>query len=228
MGYGMETKYIAVLGHLSLVGKASVEQTWSTLRSDAPAGSSTIETTACGGWNTGDTLMIGGAMHNWTGIKHAWFLSAERCHISSIAVASEGCVIRCTSSFNCTHSGPAQKHEASFGGMPVTLMHSRSRGGRVQVVGMEDKNKALAEQHYGAVLAILKPKKKGYDKALAKRFKMEFKTRAINAAIEGIKYDPPDECRRSQGSAVIVNVNFRVAVGGTLVGVCFFCRRYGR
>ena len=56
---------------------------------------------------------------------------------------------------------------------------------------MEDKNKALAEQHYGAVLAILKPKKKGYDKALAKRFKMEFKTpERINAAIEGIKYDP--------------------------------------
>ena len=209
MGYGMETKYIAVLGHLSLVGKANVEQTWSTLRSDAPAGSSTIETKACGGWNTGDTLMIGGAMHNWTGIRHAWYLSAERCDISSIAVASEGCVIRCTSSFNFTHSGPAQKHEASFGGMPVTLMHSRSRGGRVQVVGMEDKNKALAEQHYGAVLAILKPKKKGFDYAMAKRFKMEFKTpERINAAIEGIKYDPPDECRRSQGSAVIVNVNF--------------------
>ena len=55
------------------------------------------------------------------------------------------------------------------------------------------KNKALAEQHYrGAVLAILKPKKKGYDKALAKRFKMEFKMpECINAAIEGIKYDPP-------------------------------------
>jgi len=209
MGYGMETKYIAVLGHLSLVGKASVEQTWSTLRSDAPAGSSTIETTACGGWNTGDTLMIGGAMHNWTGIKHAWFLSAERCDISSIAVASEGCVIRCTSSFNYTHSGPAQKHEVSFGGMPVTLMHRRSRGGRVQVVGMEDKNKALAEQHYGAVITILKPKKKGYDAKLAKRFKIELKTpERMQAATESMKHDPPPECHRRQGSAVIVNVNF--------------------
>ena len=60
----------------SALSERRTEQTWSTLRSDAPAGSSTIETKACGGWNTGDTLMIGGAMHNWTGIRHAWYLSA--------------------------------------------------------------------------------------------------------------------------------------------------------
>ena len=159
-GYGLETKYIAVLGRISLVGKALGNgnlTTWGTLQENALKGQTQLkmESYIFDYWKAGDELMLGGGhMED----KNTGFDSEDRCKVVSVTLSGGKAVINCRDPFKNDHSGPKTKGGEIFRGAPVTLMHSTNH--RVRVVGMEDDTKALSEQQYGVVLHVLAAKKR--------------------------------------------------------------------
>eukprot|EP00941_MAST-03F_sp_MAST-3F-sp1_P003352 g3352.t1 len=220
-GYGLETKYIAVLGTLSLVGatpgdKQNVSEkvkdesiyTWANLQSDAPAGTNEIrvELSMLNNWKVDDVLRVGGGSIMQT--KADWD-QAEQCVVASIVKEGNVAKINCKTTFKYTHTGPTQKGGVTFDGVPVTL--ESSQGMHVAVVGMEDELKALEEHHYGAVVAILAAKtKKGMSRTQQRDLwgVVNGDKTKYQLAMEAENWSPPPECARKQGSAVIVGVGF--------------------
>jgi hypothetical protein len=217
-GYGLETKYLAVLGTINLVGKSSYPndyqhnpnkrsvETWANLQSTSNPGSSTlvVEAYAHQVWNVGDKLMVGGGVET-TG--HNQWSQAEVCTISSIVVDGQNSKIQCTEIFQYKHAGPAPKGGHMFQGLPVTLMTPTQQ--HVAVVGMEDDTKALEEQMYGAIVAILGVKTlKGMARGdVRDRIERLGKSKTM-AAVSASMWEPPTGCNKRQGTAIIKHVHF--------------------
>jgi hypothetical protein len=217
-GYGLETKYLAVLGTLSLVGNSAYSEafrhdpnkrsvsTWANLQAHANEGSNAIvvEGYAHEVWNVGDKLMVGGGV---SADKKPSPNGAEVCTISSIALAGNNTEIGCEETFAAMHAGPELKGGHMFQGLPVSLLTSVKQ--HVAVIGMEDDTKALEEQQFGAIVAILAVKTtKGMTKATFKNNIKHMGEGKANLARSASNFVPPKECEKNQGTGIIHNVHF--------------------
>ena len=162
--YGLENKYLSIFGHLSLVGMRPANNsldlvTWGTLQKDTDAEEDTIsvESHLCSAWWYGDILMVGGGTPKHTAVTKTSWDTAERCIISQIESVPDLCKISCQDKFVYDHSGPKMKAGATFNGVPVTLASKGTSGGVVGIFGMEDEQKALEEQGWGAVVQVVAP-----------------------------------------------------------------------
>ena len=130
-GYGLENKFIAVFGFLSLVGRDTPHNshqihTWATLQQDAQRGSTIIqvEVHLCSAWSVGDTLAVGVASHSG---------GEEQCAVERVVLQNSSgfnsCNITCKDVFKFDHAGPKIKAGHTFRGVPVTLRNKGSPGG---------------------------------------------------------------------------------------------------
>ena len=140
-------------------------------------------------------ILVGGGVDTTkiNGKKH--WEQAEVCTISSIVIDGNNSNIQCEETFLYKHAGPALKGGYMFQGLPVTLMTPTKQ--HVAVVGMEDDTKALEEQMYGAIVAVLGIKTVGgMDRSAVKnRIKAVGKTKTL-AAVAASNWVPPQECNK--------------------------------
>merc|ERR1712164_90252 len=210
-GYGLENKFIAVFGFLSLVGRDTLHgshqiHTWATLQQDAQRGSTIIqvEVHLCSAWSVGDTLAVGVASHSG---------GEEQCAVERVVLQNSSdvnsCKISCKDAFKFDHAGPKIKAGHTFRGVPVTLRNKGSPGGRVGIYGMDDAAGALRTHEHGAVVAILPSRAGSVSRNDARKYWASFSSKArAQEAAKTNSFVPPKECRNKRGSAVIVNAHF--------------------
>ena len=210
-GYGLENKFVAVFGFLSLVGRDTLHDshqihTWATLQQDAQRGSAIIqvEVHLCSAWSVGDTLAVGVASHSG---------GEEQCAVERVVLQNSSgvnsCNITCKDVFKFDHAGPKIKAGHTFRGVPVTLWNKGSPGGRVGIYGMDDAAGALRTHMHGAVVAILPSRAGSVSRNDARKYWASFSSKArAQEAAKTNSFVPPKECRNKRGSAVIVNAHF--------------------
>ena len=151
--------------------------------------------------------MVGAAPDGSQKVTKSTWKQFENCTISQIRLVENGTEIKCKETLNYSHAGPQMKGGYLFNGAPVNLVNSLSQ--HVQVVGMEDADGALTEQHYGVVVSILASKKRyGVSKRTRNKFVDTMgKTRGWQA-IRAENWYPAAACSKRQGKAVVQNVHF--------------------